>query len=53
MALIYAQSCTNVTVTGGGMVNGNGRNNFTSGVEATRPISIWTALCNQCNHPEH
>ena len=46
-ALIYAQSCTNVTVTGGGTVNGNGRNNFTSGVEATRPISIWTALCNQ------
>ena len=46
-ALIYAQSCTNVTVTGGGTVNGNGRNNFTSGVEATRPISIWTVLCNQ------
>ena len=46
-ALVYAQSCTNVTVTGGGTINGNGRNNFTSGVEATRPISIWTALCNQ------
>jgi polygalacturonase len=49
MALIYAQSCTNVTVAGGGTINGNGRNNFTSGVEATRPISIWTALCNQVN----
>ncbi len=49
MALVYAQSCTNVTVAGGGTINGNGRNNFTSGVEATRPISIWTALCNQVN----
>ena len=49
MALVYAQSCTNVTVDGGGTINGNGRNNFTSGVEATRPISIWTALCNQVN----
>ncbi len=49
MALVYAQSCTNVTVTGGGTINGNGRTNFTSGVEATRPISIWTALCNQVN----
>ena len=49
MALVYAQSCTNVTVTGGGTINGNGRNNFTSGVEATRPISIWTALCNHVN----
>ncbi len=49
MALVYAQSCTNVTVTGGGIINGNGRNNFTSGVEATRPISIWTALCNGVN----
>jgi polygalacturonase len=48
-ALVYAQSCTNVTVTGGGTINGNGRANFTSGVEATRPISIWTALCNQVN----
>jgi hypothetical protein len=47
MALVYAQSCTNITVTGGGTINGNGRNNFTSGVEATRPISIWTALCHQ------
>jgi len=49
MALVYAQSCTDVTVTGGGTINGNGRNHFTSGVEATRPISIWTALCNQVN----
>jgi len=49
MALVYAQSCTNITVTGGGTINGNGRNYFTSGVEATRPISIWTALCNQVN----
>jgi polygalacturonase len=46
-ALVYAQTCTNIIVTGGGTINGNGRNNFTSGVEATRPISIWTALCNQ------
>ena len=46
-ALLYAQSSTNVTITGGGTINGNGRNNFTSGVEATRPIAIWTALCNQ------
>jgi polygalacturonase len=49
MALVYAQSCTNVTVAGGGTINGNGRNYFTSGVEATRPISIWTVLCNQVN----
>jgi hypothetical protein len=49
MALVYAQSCSNVTVTGGGTINGNGRANFTSGVEATRPISIWTALCNHVN----
>jgi hypothetical protein len=41
-----------VTITGGGTINGNGRNNFTSGVEATRPISIWTALCNQV-HLQH
>jgi polygalacturonase len=46
MALVYAQSSSNVTVDGGGTINGNGRNNFTSGVESTRPISIWTALCN-------
>lgn len=49
MALVYAQSCTNVAIDGGGTINGNGRTNFTSGVEATRPISIWTALCNQVN----
>src|SRR5262249_21318661 len=49
MALVYAQGSTNVTITGGGLINGNGRNNFTSGVESTRPISIWTALCNQVN----
>ena len=49
MALVYAQSCTNVTIDGGGIINGNGRANFTSGVEATRPISVWTALCNQVN----
>jgi hypothetical protein len=49
MALVYAQSRTNITVTGGGTINGNGRNNFTSGVEATRPIAIWTALCSQVN----
>jgi hypothetical protein len=49
MALVYAQSCTNVTINGGGIINGNGRSHFTSGVEATRPISIWTALCQQVN----
>ena len=47
MALVYAQSCTNVTVDGGGTINGNGRNHFTSGVEATRPIAVWTVLCHQ------
>lgn len=46
-ALIYAQSCTNVTVTGGGRLYGNGRTNFTSGVEATRPIAFWSAACQQ------
>lgn len=49
MALVYAQSCTNITVTGGGVINGNGRSNFTSGVESTRPITIWTALCATVN----
>jgi polygalacturonase len=48
-ALVYAQSCSNITITGGGIIYGNGRTNFTSGVESTRPISIWTALCNQVN----
>jgi hypothetical protein len=48
-ALVYAQSATNVTITGGGTIYGNGRTNFTSGVEATRPIALWTALCNQAN----
>jgi hypothetical protein len=45
MALVYAQGSTNVAIDGGGTINGNGRTNFTSGVESTRPISIWTALC--------
>jgi polygalacturonase len=49
MALVYAQSCTNVAIDGGGTINGNGRNNFTSGAEATRPLAVWTALCNQVN----
>jgi polygalacturonase len=49
MALVYAQGSTNITVEGGGTINGNGRTNFTSGVEATRPIAIWTALCNHVN----
>jgi len=44
-ALLYAQSGANVTITGGGTIYGNGRTNFTSGVESTRPISLWTALC--------
>jgi polygalacturonase len=45
MALVYAEGSTNVTIDGGGTINGNGRNNFTSGVEATRPIAIWSVLC--------
>ncbi len=49
MALVYAQSSTNVVIDGGGTINGNGRTNFTSGVESTRPIAIWTALCNHVN----
>jgi polygalacturonase len=49
MALVYAQNCVNVSIDGGGTVNGNGRANFRSGVESTRPIAIWTALCNQVN----
>ncbi|HEY1661778.1 MAG TPA: glycosyl hydrolase family 28 protein [Verrucomicrobiae bacterium] len=49
MALVYAQSSTNVSVDGGGTINGNGRTHFTSGVEATRPIAVWTALCNHVN----
>src|SRR6185436_1422901 len=44
-ALVYAQSHTNVTVDGGGTIYGNGLTNFTSGLEATRPIAVWTALC--------
>jgi len=48
-ALVYAQSSANVTITGGGTINGNGRANFTSGVEATRPIALWTALCTNVN----
>jgi polygalacturonase len=48
-ALVYAQSASNLTITGGGTINGNGRANFTSGDEPTRPIAIWTTLCNQVN----
>jgi polygalacturonase len=48
-SLVYAERCANVTITGGGTINGNGRHHFSSGVEATRPISIWTVLCNQVN----
>ena len=46
-ALVYAESRTNVIIDGGGKIYGNGKTNFTSGVESTRPISIWTALCDQ------
>ncbi len=49
MALVYAQGSTNVAIDGGGTINGNGRTNFTSGVEATRPIAIWTTLCTNVN----
>jgi polygalacturonase len=48
-ALVYAENCRNVTIAGGGIINGNGRANFRSGVETTRPIAIWTALCRQVN----
>ena len=44
MALVYAQGRTNLIIDGGGTINGNGRTNFTSGVESTHPISIWTVL---------
>ena len=53
MALVYAEGCTNVTIDGGGTINGNGRTHFRSPggalkvMEATRPIAIWTVLCNQ------
>lgn len=54
-ALVYAESCTNVTIEGGGTINGNGRAHFKSRggafkvPEALRPISIWTVLCDQVN----
>jgi polygalacturonase len=48
-ALLYAQSSANITITGGGTIYGNGRTNFNSGVEATRPIALWTALCTNVN----
>ena len=53
MALVYAEGCTNITIDGGGTINGNGRTHFRSPggakkvLEAYRPISIWTVLCNQ------
>ena len=53
MALVYAEGCTNIIIDGGGTINGNGRTHFKSPggakkvPEAYRPISIWTALCNQ------
>jgi polygalacturonase len=53
MALVYAEGCTNIVIDGGGTINGNGRTHFRSPggarkvLEAYRPISIWTALCNQ------
>jgi hypothetical protein len=48
-ALVYAQSCNDLTITGGGTIYGNGRTNFLTGggTESTRPIAIWTTLCNQ------
>jgi polygalacturonase len=52
-ALVYAEGCTNVTIDGGGTINGNGRSHFRSPggaqkvLEAYRPIAIWTALCRQ------
>ena len=54
-ALVYAESCTNIAIDGGGTINGNGRAHFKSPggafkvPEAGRPISIWTALCNRVN----
>lgn len=53
MALVYAEGCTNVSLDGGGIINGNGRKHFRSPggarkvLEAFRPISIWTVLCDQ------
>jgi len=44
-ALIYAQNCTNVTINGGGTVNGNGRTNFPPDYAGLRPIAILTSLC--------
>ena len=52
-ALVYAEGCTNITIDGGGTINGNGRAHFRSPggakkvPEAYRPISIWTVLCNK------
>ncbi len=48
-ALVYALNCTNVTITGGGTINGNGRYYFQTGSEASRPMPIFTVLCNQVN----
>ncbi len=43
-ALLYAPNVANLTVDGGGMIDGQG-DSFT-GVEATRPILIWAVLSN-------
>ncbi len=44
-ALLYAPNTTQLTIDGGGSINGQG-DSF-SGVEATRPIVIWAVLSNQ------
>jgi hypothetical protein len=41
-ALLYAPNVTNLTIDGGGVLDGQG-DSF-SGVEATRPLVVWTVL---------
>jgi hypothetical protein len=44
-ALLYAPAATGLTIDGGGVIDGQG-DSFT-GVEATRPILIWSVLSKQ------
>jgi len=46
MVLISAQACTNVTITGGGTINGNGGySNYPTNYTGIRPTPICTELC--------
>lgn len=50
-ALIYAENVENLTIDGGGTINGNGKNNFTENVpgvsnEPHRPITVYIAMSN-------